>query len=64
MLLLGPLYHLPQAGDRLQALTEAHRVLRNGGMLLAAGISRFASTFDGLRLGVLSEPEFTLASAM
>jgi hypothetical protein len=40
------------------ALGEALRVLRGGGLLLAAGISRFASTCDGLRQGFLLKPEF------
>ncbi|HEV3322435.1 MAG TPA: class I SAM-dependent methyltransferase [Solirubrobacteraceae bacterium] len=56
VLLLGPLYHLPAAGDRAQALAEARRVMRSGGMLFAVAISRFASTFDGLRSGAISDP--------
>ena len=43
VLLLGPLYHLIDKSERLLALREAHRVLRNGGVMVAAGISRFAS---------------------
>src|SRR5262245_34011137 len=43
VLLLGPLYHLTDRADRLQALREAYRVLVSGGQLFAAGISRFAS---------------------
>ncbi|MGD1059606.1 MAG: methyltransferase domain-containing protein [Solirubrobacteraceae bacterium] len=58
VLLLGPLYHLPGANDRAQALAETRRVLRSGGVLLAAAISRFASTFDGLRSGAISDPTF------
>lgn len=58
VLLLGPLYHLPEAHQRGQALAEARRLLRTGGMLLAAGISRFASTFDGVRTGAITEPTF------
>src|SRR5205823_5178670 len=38
-LLLGPLYHLTERDDRLQALREAKRVLRPGGLLFAVGIS-------------------------
>ena len=58
VLLLGPLYHLTDRDDRLQALREAHRVLKAGGVLLAAGISRFASMFDGLRQGLLKDSRF------
>ena len=43
VLLLGPLYHLIDKNERLLALQEAHRVLRKGGVMVAAGISRFAS---------------------
>lgn len=59
VLLLGPLYHLPERRDRLQALREAHRVLKTGGMLLAAAISRYASVLGGLFEGILSDPEFS-----
>lgn len=58
VLLLGPLYHLIEGEDRVTALREARRVLRPGGVLLAAAISRFASTLDGLRHGVLHDPTF------
>jgi ubiquinone/menaquinone biosynthesis C-methylase UbiE len=58
VLMLGPLYHLTEAADRARALQEAHRVLRPGGLLAAAAISRFASTLDGLFRGFLLEPGF------
>jgi SAM-dependent methyltransferase len=58
VLLLGPLYHLTDRADRIGALTEARRVLRPGGVLAAAAISRFASTYDGLLRGYLDEPGF------
>ena len=48
VLLLGPLYHLQDAGDRDRALCEARRVLRPGGLLFAAAISRFAALLDML----------------
>jgi SAM-dependent methyltransferase len=40
VLLLGPLYHLIEAGDRALALREVVRVLRPGGWLFAAGVER------------------------
>jgi len=63
VLLMGPLYHLPERGDRLQALAEARRVCRRGGVVVAAAISRFASTLDGLRAGYLEDPAFAAAAA-
>lgn len=57
-LLMGPLYHLTEHADRIMALSEARRVLRPGGVTLAVGISRFASTMDGLRNGLFADPEF------
>lgn len=58
VLLLGPLYHLTERVDRVRALQEAYRVLRPGGVVCAVGISRFASTLDGLMGGLLHDPEF------
>jgi ubiquinone/menaquinone biosynthesis C-methylase UbiE len=58
VLLLGPLYHLVGAEDRAQALAEARRVLRPGGVLLAVAISRFASTLDGLHSGAILNTTF------
>jgi SAM-dependent methyltransferase len=57
-LLLGPLYHLQERTDRVRALREAYRVLRPGGVVAAAVISRFASLFDGLARGRLLDPGF------
>jgi SAM-dependent methyltransferase len=58
VLLLGPLYHLTDAGERLCALREAHRVLRHRGVLFAAAISRCASALDGLARNLLADPAF------
>ena len=63
VLLLGPLYHLPDRADRLRALAEARRVCRPGGIVIAAAISRFASTLDGLRGGYLEDPAFAAVAA-
>lgn len=57
-LLFGPLYHLTDKGDRMRALSEACRVLKKGGVIMAVGISRFASTLDGLRSEFLKDPDF------
>jgi ubiquinone/menaquinone biosynthesis C-methylase UbiE len=58
--LLGPLYHLVEHQDRLKALAEARRVLRPGGLLAAAGISRFGSLLDAFLRGMLDERVWAL----
>lgn len=58
VLVMGPLYHLPEAGDRQLALREAARVLRAGGVLAAAAISRYASALDGLARALSKDPAF------
>ena len=58
VLLLGPLYHLTERSDRVRALSEARRVVREGGLVAAAAISRYASLLDGLRTGALDDPAF------
>jgi ubiquinone/menaquinone biosynthesis C-methylase UbiE len=58
VLLLGPLYHLVELQDRQEALAEAARVLRDGGVLVAAAISRSASALDGLSRELLGDQRF------
>jgi ubiquinone/menaquinone biosynthesis C-methylase UbiE len=58
VLLLGPLYHMTEAHDRMRCLREALRVLCPGGILVAAAISRFASTLDGLVSHLFADPRF------
>jgi len=58
VLLLGPLYHLTTETDRLVALRETHRVLRRGGQLFVAAISRFASALDGIARDWYADPAF------
>jgi len=58
VLLLGPLYHLIEHSDRLQALRESRRILKPRGVLFAASICRFASLIDGLSRGFFRDAEF------
>jgi ubiquinone/menaquinone biosynthesis C-methylase UbiE len=58
VLMLGPLYHLTNRDDRIAALREAYRVLKVSAPIFAVGISRFASTLDGLVSGFLDDPDF------
>ena len=48
VLMMGPLYHLRNKVDRLRAISEAFRVLKEGGLLMASGISKFSSMTWGL----------------
>lgn len=64
VLLFGPLYHLIRREDRVQALAEAARVLRPGGLLFAQGITRLAAiATDAAAVGYdqLSDPVWDLA---
>ncbi len=56
VLLMGPLYHLLGADQRQQALAEAARVLRPGGILFAAFITRYAV----LRWAAVNDPLWPL----
>jgi ubiquinone/menaquinone biosynthesis C-methylase UbiE len=51
---LGPLYHLPDRADRDQALAEAHRVLKPGGLLAAAAINLHKEPLRGSIAGILA----------
>lgn len=56
VLLMGPLYHLLEETERFQALAEAHRVLKPGGPLFAAFITRYAP----IRYAAANEPTLPL----
>jgi ubiquinone/menaquinone biosynthesis C-methylase UbiE len=58
MIMHGPLYHLPDRSDRLKAITEARRVLRPGGVLLAFAITRYAGLIFGLTKGYVFDPAY------
>lgn len=59
LLLLGPLYHLTTEADRQLALLEARRVLRPGGMIFAAAITRWAGALYGLARDLYKQEGFT-----
>jgi SAM-dependent methyltransferase len=48
VLLLGPLYHLIDRAERVGALRECARIVRPGGPVFAAAISRWAARIDGM----------------
>ena len=48
VLLLGPLYHLTGRADRVRALRECARIVRPGGAVFAAAITRWAARIDGM----------------
>jgi ubiquinone/menaquinone biosynthesis C-methylase UbiE len=57
VILHGPLYHLQSKKERLQALSEAKRVLKSGGILLGFAINHSASTLAALLNGFIHTPE-------
>jgi SAM-dependent methyltransferase len=58
VLVFGPMYHLTTLEDRRQALREAVRAVRPGGLIAVAAINRYASLFDGLARGFLFDAKF------
>lgn len=56
VLLLGPLYHLTGRADRVRALAEAVRVLRPGGLVVAATVNRHSALLDQLGNGAYFDP--------
>jgi len=58
VLLMGPLYHLQDKNDRLQCIAEAKRVLKPGGPLLCALISRYAALLDGFEHMAIDDEKY------
>ncbi len=57
-LMLGPLYHLRENEDRRKALEEAKRVLKPGGIIVAAAISRHPTMLDLLVRNQVDDEEY------
>ncbi|KRV49156.1 SAM-dependent methyltransferase [Wenjunlia vitaminophila] len=57
VLLLGPLYHLPEREDRDRALAEARRVVRPGGLVAAAAIGRAAVLYKHVATTLLGNEQ-------
>ncbi|WP_426479330.1 class I SAM-dependent methyltransferase [Chryseobacterium sp. CBSDS_008] len=57
VILHGPLYHLQELEERLDALKEAGRVLKKGGILLGFGITHSASAIAVLQGGLIHDPK-------
>jgi ubiquinone/menaquinone biosynthesis C-methylase UbiE len=58
VLLMGPLYHIIERTDRITALSEARRILKQGGIVITVGISRYASMMDGFIGNLVEDPDF------
>lgn len=58
VILHGPLYHLRKRSEREKTISEAKRVLKNGGILLGFAINYTASLFIGLLQGLIHDDHF------
>ena len=58
VLVFGPLYHLIERKDRIKAFLESKRVVKPGGIIVSAFISRYASLFDGFKRDLVNDPHF------
>jgi ubiquinone/menaquinone biosynthesis C-methylase UbiE len=58
VLMLGPLYHLTDRNERIRAIQESCRVLKPGGHVFAATITRVASLADALSRDLLGDAAF------
>jgi ubiquinone/menaquinone biosynthesis C-methylase UbiE len=58
VLSLGPLYHLIERETRIRSLRESWRVLRPGGRLFAAAITRYGAVIEGFFKGYAKNPAY------
>lgn len=61
VLMHGPLYHLTAIEERKAALSEAWRILRPGGVLLAFAITRYAGALYGITKGYIYDYDYRQA---
>jgi SAM-dependent methyltransferase len=64
VLVLGPLYHLPDPTQRARALAEAHRVLRPGGLLAVSAMNSLSITLTYLREGQVDDGARAIATGI
>lgn len=64
VLMLGPLYHLPDPSHRARALAEAHRVLRPGGLLAVSAMNGLAKMLEYLRDGPVNAGSRAVAAGI
>jgi ubiquinone/menaquinone biosynthesis C-methylase UbiE len=58
VLIFGPLYHLTERSERVRAIREARRILKPGGYIFAATISRVASFMAAVCEKLLNDATF------
>jgi ubiquinone/menaquinone biosynthesis C-methylase UbiE len=58
VLLMGPMYHILEKDNRILALSEAKRVLKNKGIIFVAAIARYASMFDAFIKELVLDKDF------
>src|SRR3989442_11937476 len=58
VLMMGPLYHLTEKGQRQTALMGGLRVLKQDGRIFVAGMSNFPCPLDRSRGGYLRDHDF------
>lgn len=55
---MGPLYHLQNRDDRIRCLSEAKRILKNGGVAICEVISRYVNIFEGFQSNLIDDERF------
>ncbi len=55
---MGPLYHLQEEQDRIRCLSEALRVLKDGGITICEVISRYVNLIDGFQDFMIDDERF------